>query len=158
MTTKATVQAQRVRDVMSKDVVYVDCHDEVHEALDLMVENRVNALPVVNGKLKCVGMISTSDLVDIAREVNEDLLHLDELSSFQDAWLIEKLRQEFGETSLKTIMSQNVESIGPEATVNEAAQDMLRHNVHRLPVVDADGRLLGIVSTMDILRVLAQGL
>ena len=157
MSTKAFVPTRRIRDIMSKEVVYIDCGDTVHEALNLMVENRVSALPVVNGKLQCVGMISTSDLVGIARDVNEDLLDLDELTSLRGAWLVDKLRQEFGDTSLVDLMSLDVETVGPETTINEAAREMLRYQVHRLPVVDQKKRLLGIVSTMDLLQVLAEG-
>lgn len=156
MTKKPHVQSRRVKDIMSKEVVYVDVADTVHEALNLMVENRVAALPVLDGKGHCVGMLSTSDLVEIAREVNEDLLHLDEISSLSGGWLIEKLGQGLGESTIEELMTAGVETISSEATVSHAAREILRHHVHRLPVVDHDGRLLGIVSTMDILAVLAE--
>lgn len=157
MTHTPQVKARRVKDVMSNDVVYVDIADTVQEALSLMVENRVAALPVVNGKGHCVGLLSTSDLVDIARDVNADLLHLDELTSLSGRWLVDKLGQEFGDARLGDLMSVDVETIGPETPVSEAAREMLRHQVHRLPVVDQQGKLLGIISTMDILAVLAEG-
>ena len=151
------VQSMRVRDIMSKEVVYVDSADSVQDALDLMAENRVAALPVVDGKLHCIGMLSTSDLVDVARDLSDDLLHLDELSSLTGGWLINKLGQDFGEKRLQDLMSIDVETIVQEATIGKAAQEMLRHQVHRLPVVDDHDRLIGIVSTMDILEVVAEG-
>jgi CBS domain-containing protein len=48
-------------------------------------------------------------------------------------------------------MTSPVASIGPEATLVDAARAMLRHRVHHLPVVDDEQRLVGIVSTMDLL-------
>ena len=153
--TSAKVQSMRVRDVMSKEVVYVDSADSVQVALDLMAENRVAALPVVNGKRHCIGMLSTSDLVDVARDLSDDLLHLDELSSLTGSWLVNKLGDDFGEKQLKDLMSYDVETISQEATIGTAAREMLRHQVHRLPVVDDHDRLIGIVSTMDILEVVA---
>lgn len=157
MTQNQLVQARRVKQIMSKEVVYVDCADTVQEALNLMVENRVAALPVVDGNRRCVGMLSTSDMVDVARDVNEDILHLDELTSLTGGWLVERLRQDLGESSIEELMTIGVETITPEVTIEQAARDMLRHHVHRLPVVDQEGRLVGIVSTMDILAVLAEG-
>ena len=156
MTKSTSVESRRVRDIMSKDVVQVDLADSVQEALNLMVENRVAALPVVDSKGRCVGMLSTSDLVDTTRELNQDLLHLEEITSLSGGWLIDKLSQEFGEKSLQDLMSGDVETISPEATVDMAAREMLRHQVHRLPVVDQQQRLVGIVSTMDLLAVLAE--
>ena len=157
MTSNTKVRSLRVGDIMSKEVVYVDCADTVQEALNLMVENRIAALPVVNSRLHCVGMLSTSDLVGIARDLSEDLLHLDEITSLTGGWLVNKLGEEFGDKRLEDLMTAGVETIEREATVGKAAREMLRHHVHRLPVVDQGGRLLGIVSTMDILAVLAEG-
>jgi CBS domain-containing protein len=151
------VQSRHVKDIMNKEVVYVDIADTFHEALNLMVENRVAALPVLDGKGHCVGMLSTSDLVDVALEINEDLLHLDETMTLNSGWLVEKLLRDLGESDIKELMTINVETIGPEMTVEHAAREMLRHQVHRLPVVDHQGSLLGIVSTMDILAVVAEG-
>ena len=54
-------------------------------------------------------------------------------------------------------MSVDVETIEQEATVGTAAREMIRHQVHRLPVVDQQSRLIGIVSTMDILKAVAEG-
>jgi CBS domain-containing protein len=156
MTHSPHVQARRVKDIMSKEVVYVNVGDTVQEALDLIVENRVAALPVLDGKGLCVGMLSMSDLVDIAREVNEDLLHLDEITSLSGGWIVEKLRHGLGESSIMELMTVRVETIRSEATVRHAAREILRHHVHRLPVVDHEGRLLGIVSTMDVLAALAE--
>jgi len=156
MTHNSQVQSRRVKHVMSKDVVYVDLADTVHEAINLMVENRVAALPVLDGRGHCVGMFSTSDLLEIAREVNEDLLLLDEISSLSGGWLVEKLKQGLGESRIEELMTSGVETIDSEATVSHAARELMRHHVHRLPVVDKSGRLLGIISTMDIVAALAE--
>src|SRR3954454_9825727 len=54
--------------------------------------------------------------------------------------------------NVKHIMTWPVFSIGPDATVLQAVQLMLRHKISGLPVVDADGKLLGIVTEGDFLR------
>ena len=52
-----TTNELRVKDVMSKHVVAISPADTLHEALELIVENRVSALPVVDGRERCVGML-----------------------------------------------------------------------------------------------------
>ena len=66
----------RVQDVMSRDVVSVGLNDTLHAALELIVENRVSALPVVNGRGQCVGMLSTSDLIDLTHELDDELQNI----------------------------------------------------------------------------------
>ena len=68
------VYEKRVKDVMSRDLVTIDAKDSVHEALQLMAENKVAALPVVDRQGRCVGIISTSDLVDVTRDLEAVVL------------------------------------------------------------------------------------
>ena len=52
-------------------------------------------------------------------------------------------------------MSDSVVTVGLETSIQKAAQEMLRNHVHHLPVVDTEDRLIGIISTMDILAAFA---
>jgi CBS domain-containing protein len=54
-------------------------------------------------------------------------------------------------------MTSNVATTAPDAPLVDAAREMLRQHVHRLPVVDASGQLVGIISTMDVLKAFANG-
>ncbi len=60
-----SIQQRRVKDIMSRDVVTLDPEDKITEALELLVANRVSALPVVDKRKKCIGILSTSDLIDL---------------------------------------------------------------------------------------------
>jgi len=151
------VYSRRVKAVMSKDVVTVHHMDSVHEALVLMSENRVSALPAVDGHGRCTGIISTTDLVDLTRELDEDLEELERADVVMGQWLFEKLKDDIGHQSVNEAMSRDVATIGPEALLVEAAHEMRRHRVHHLPVVDENKKLLGIVSTMDLLDALVEG-
>ena len=153
----AELSKLRVRDVMNRDVVAINPDDTLHEALDLIVENRVSALPVVNGHDQCVGMLSTSDLIELTHDLDDEIQNLGRAEPSQRPWLVEQLSQALGAERVSEQMTPDVETINPEVTVPEAAAAMLRNRVHRLPVTDAGGRLLGIVSTVDIMRVVANG-
>jgi CBS domain-containing protein len=146
---------RRVKEVMARDVVYVDPQDTIEEALALLIENRVSALPVVNGRQQCVGVLSTTDLIGLARELGDEVADLSQVSEASRGWLLEKMEQHgMTKQKVREVMTTEVVSTGPEATLAQAARAMVRNRVHRLAVVD-DNRLVGILSTMDILEAFA---
>ena len=147
------IKSRRVRDIMSRQVVSIHHKETLHEALQLMTENRVAAIPVVDSHDHCVGVLSASDLVDVTREVDDELF-THEGDSSPHGWLIGLLADSLGHRHIDSVMTSNVASIGPEASIVEASGEMLRNHVHRLPVVEKHGHLLGIVSTTDILQAL----
>jgi CBS domain-containing protein len=154
---KTNVYRLRVKDMLTKAVVAVNAEDTVQEALRFMVENRVSALPVVNGNEICVGILSATDLMGLTRDLNEDLSEMGSLE-FTPQRLIDQLaEQDFGRRRVHELMTEVVETIGPEATLVEAARAMLRQQVHRLPVVNERQRLMGILSTTDIVAAFADG-
>lgn len=153
----AEMNKLRVRDIMNRDVVAVNPDDSLHEALDLIVENRVSALPVVNSHNQCVGMLSTSDLIELTHDLDDELQNLGRAEPSQRPWLVEQLSRALGGERVSEQMSPDVETISPEVSVPEAAATMLRNRVHRLPVTEANGKLLGIISTVDIMRIVANG-
>ena len=147
----------RVKDVLVKDVVYVNPTDSLDETLNLMVENRVSALPVIDGHRRCVGFISATDLLDLTRELGDELNALEPVTGLTRQLLTEKL----GESGLmnrqvKELMSDAVFSVALEDPLANAARELIRNRVHRLAVVDAQNQLKGIVSMTDILRAFAE--
>ena len=146
-----------VREIMSRDVVALGASDTIHEALTLMGENRVSALPVVDTKNRCVGILSTSDLVDMTRDIDDDIYHLDLVDPSSRRFLLNKLAHSMGTESVQSFMSEAVATVTPETTLAHATREMLRNRVHHLPVVDLNEHLIGIISTMDVLSEFADG-
>ena len=128
-----------LRGVMTRAVVSVRPEQPVDEALQLLVENAVSGLPVVDAEHRPVGMLSRADLLEE---------HLDAL-----------LVGEGGQPArVRDVMTGHALTLPETASVREAALLMGNYAVHRVPVVDASGRLVGIVSTLDVLRWLARAL
>ncbi len=149
---------RRVKHVMSKVVVSASANDTLHEALALMDENRLSTLPVVDQRDRCVGIISATDLVELTRDLEQEISDLGRVSDVSRQWLLEKLTEhDLGKQTLASRMTSSVMSIQPEATLVAAASEMLRHRVHHLPVLDEHGHLLGILSTMDVLSAFVEG-
>lgn len=145
------IYKRRVKDIMSREVVTVFAGDTIHEALKLMGENRVSALPVVDTHDRCVGILSTSDLVDMTRDIDDDIYELDLVDSTSRRFLLDKLAHSMGSESVQSFMSEAVTTVGAETTIGKATREMLRNRIHHLPVVDEADRLVGIISTIDIL-------
>lgn len=154
---RTNVYGQRVKDVLSKEVVAVNADDTVQEALRLMVENRVSALPAVNAKEVCVGILSATDLMGLASDLNEELSQMEAVEFTPQSLIDQVAEQDFGRRRVHELMTEVVETIGPEATLVEAARAMLRQQVHRLPVVNERQRLVGIISTTDVVAAFADG-
>ena len=144
-------QKRLVKHLMTPDVVTLSPDDSIHDALELLVSNRVSALPVVDKRRNCVGILSTTDLVDFTRDVDEELHYVDELDASSRGWLVSKLLHVLGDETVGSYMSDDVATVGLESPLSKAAQIMVRNRVHHLPVVDHHGHLAGILSTMDIL-------
>ncbi len=149
------VYSRRVKDLMTRDTVTLNAEDTIHEALLLMGENRVSALPVLDRRNRCVGILSTTDLVDMTRDVDDDIQQLDLVDPVSRKFLVDKLADSLGSEKVQTYMSEAVSTVGPETLVGKATREMLRNRVHHLPVVDHDERLVGFISTMDLLGAFA---
>lgn len=145
---------RRVKDVMRKHVVAVNVQDTVHDALGLMLENKVFALPVLDHRGHCVGMLSSRDFVNMTHDLDEDF---HDVSHDSEVWwgvFMRNLSENIGDQSVMDLMTEEVVSVSADDLVVHAASVMLAARVHRLPVLDGEKRLLGIVSATDVLRAL----
>lgn len=150
--------AMRVKEVMVKGVVSVGPKDSLDDALALLIENRVSGLPVVDSRRRCVGVLSTTDLLGPASELGERPRGIGRNDESMKAWLLETAdRNDLSKRRVEEVMTPDVVAIGPESSLAQAAREMVRSRVHRLAVLDDEKRLLGIVSTMDVLDAFAAG-
>lgn len=147
----------RVRDVMTKPVVIVSPEDSLHSCIARMSENRVYALPVVDRHEKCRGIISSSDILQVTRDLDDDLHEMQKADAATGKWMLAQIREEVGNRKVSDIMNEDVATVHKDTRIAKAARDMLRNGVHRLPVIDAHNRVVGIVSTSDILAAFVDG-
>lgn len=130
----------RVSELMQTEVQTVPSDAVVNDAVVVLAESRVSALPVVDGTGRMVGVISSTDVL-ASEEEAEDGKARDTL---------------FEKTLVRDLMTPRPLTIAPDAEVKEAAQQMLYADVHRLFVTQGD-RLIGVISTTDIMRAVATG-
>lgn len=127
----------RVSDLMQSNLVTVPADGMVSEAVIALADSHVTGLPVVDAAGRLVGVLSTSDI----------LTALAERDPSEESALFEG-------TLVRDLMTPKPMTIAPQASVREAAQQMLYANVHRL-FVERDGELLGVVSQSDVVRAVA---
>jgi len=147
----------RARDVMNREIVCVRASDSLEEVERVLADARVSGVPVLDDEDHVLGVLSTKDLVRRhaeAAEVPEDLGFQDTVLDADDTEPVAYRRSESGAPCAGDVMTTEVASVGPDTSLAEVARTMVQREVHRVPVVDG-GRLVGIVSTMDILRPIA---
>lgn len=135
-----------VRDVMTRTVVALGQEAGFKEIARTMKQWKVSALPVLAGEGRVVGVVSEADLLAKEEFRGSDPRGSDELGELAG-------RDKAGAVTAKDLMSAPAVCVHEDATVAEAARIMARRRVKRLPVIDGEGRLRGIVSRRDLLSV-----
>ncbi|MGW5345627.1 CBS domain-containing protein [Streptomyces sp. NPDC004050] len=135
-----------VADVMTTRVIAVTPSTGFKDIAAAIERWKVTALPVIEGEGRVVGVVSEADLLP-KEEFHE-----------HRPGLIEQMRRlgdtaKAGSTRAEDLMTTPAITIRPDATLPQAARLMADRHVKRLPVVDADGTLKGIVSRADLLKV-----
>jgi CBS-domain-containing membrane protein len=133
---------------MTQDVATVEEHASFKEVATRLTDRRVSALPVLDRQGRVVGIVSEADLM-LKEEFPEGP---PEARLFHGRGRRETRAKVAGGTAAELMTSPAV-TIGPDASVAEAARLLHRHRIKRLPVVDPAGPLLGIVSRADLLKV-----
>jgi CBS domain-containing protein len=127
-----------VADLMKTDLKTVLYTQTVGEALAILADNHISGLPVIDPHEKLLGVVTAADILEGLAESPDP--------EARDTLL--------DETLVREVMTPLPRTIGPDATVRDAAQQMLYLEVHRL-FVEEHGRLVGVISTMDLVRGLA---
>ena len=132
------LEKTKVKDLMTKDVLTVDCDEATVFAFEKLMKHKISAMPVLN-EGKMVGIVTATDL-------GHNLI----LDKYQ-----------YG-TKVKAAMVNNVACISSEDTIKDAISLMFNEApgdsiINQLPVVD-DGELVGIISDGDIIKFIKKNL
>jgi CBS domain-containing protein len=145
---RATRHVPRVRDVMTTSVVTVDRLTPYSEILRLITEHRISGVPVLTMGRHVGGVVSEADLL----AAEDPDARRARLQAQTPRRLPGRKMRQVG-LAAETLMTTPAVTINPDATIPRAARVMDTHQVRRLPVVDQDGKLIGIVSRRDLLSV-----
>lgn len=118
----------KVLHIMSEPPIVIHYSASLSEAARLMYDNRIGSIMVVDDRGTLVGILTERDLLRLvatSRACRDEPLHM--------------------------IMTKNPVTIGPDASVIEALKKMREYGIRHLPVVDREGKPIGMVSVRDII-------
>lgn len=150
MRTKTRVTAN---DVMTKEPICVDAGIGIRQLAQLFEEHEISGVPVVSGNGKLIGVVSQTDLIRRCSEGTPDA---------PPGYLFELLSDEAGEDVelvpeplivVGDFMTADPVTVGPDEPAGEVAQRMAEHHIHRIVVVDEESVPIGIITTLDLLKV-----
>lgn len=131
-----------VRDVMSRRVVFIDLDDTVEAIARVFRERAFHHAIVVDADMRVAGVVSDRDVLKVTSPFVATLA--------ERPMDLQTLRK-----PAHQLMTRHPVTIEPEASISEAAQRMVDNRCSCLPVVDSHGHAVGIVTSRDVLRVVA---
>jgi len=141
--------------IMTRNPITVSGDTEIFKAARLLLDRRINGLPVVDDSGRLVGILCQSDII-----AQQKKLPVPSFFSFLDGYIslssmkgIEKEVRKIAATTVADAMTPNPVTVSPDSAIETVAALMVDHNFHTLPVV-AGERLVGVIGKEDILRTL----
>jgi CBS domain-containing protein len=117
----------QVREIMTSPAKVIDQNSSIKELAEKMREDDVGALPVCDGE-RLLGMVTDRDIVTRAVAIDKKL----------------------SDCSIREVMSEKVAFVRDDDDVSEAERKMSQHQIRRLPVIDRNDKLVGMVTMADL--------
>jgi CBS domain-containing protein len=148
-----------VRDVMSTNLFTVRPDASVNDAADVLADKGISSLPVVDDAGKLVGILRDDDLI-----ASEARVHVPTFFNFLGLGVpfpgemkhLEHELKKIAGASVRDVMDDAPPTIGPDESLEDVATLMHERNVNSVPVVDADDKVVGIVTRADLVRDIAR--
>ncbi|MFA0834196.1 MAG: CBS domain-containing protein [Methanobacterium formicicum] len=156
----------KIQDAMEKNVIKFQVDDRIVDVAGSLRENKISGAPVMNKEDQLVGIISEGDIMRLL-EIHSPHIRLILPSPLDLIELPVRMKYEMDEIAedmnkaasvlIGEIMTKKVVTIDPDSDISDAAQLMDTHDVKRLPVVDSDGKMVGIITRGDIIGAMVRG-
>ncbi len=148
------------RTIMSTEVIAIPDNATLEGAINLLSKHKISGVPVLDRDNAVVGIISEKDIAAFSEQ--EKIIPFTRLTGFarhnpefRDIAVLRKSMELLAQTPVQKVMTANVITAPEETPIAALAQMMNRSRINRIPVVDADGRLKGIVTRADVVKFLA---
>src|ERR1041385_1829587 len=154
----------KVKDVMRTHVVVLPHNAGLNDVLEKFLKHHLDSLPIIDAAEHVVGFITIDDLVDIFLPRYHELLR--DFAALEDKGQLTSLfNQAFVGLDVAheklilaaDVMTSDIRWIQSEASLLEAASDLQLQNYERLPVVDEDQKLVGLISDFEVILALLRG-
>lgn len=143
----------QVKDIMMKPVISVKEDTTLQDLATIFVEKKISGVPVVDEQEHVVGIISEGDLLKQQTPLTSPMFFMLLDAAIPVNFLhYKEHKNEILATRVGELMTKSVMTVRHDKEVSEAAKMMLNHKINRLPVVDDEDKLIGIITRQDIIR------
>ncbi len=143
----------KVKDFMITDVISASKENTIKDVMKILVTNKIGGVPIVDNKGILLGIVSDGDII---RNINPKEGKMYDLISYVFYLKREELEEEIGsikDTSIMTIAKcKDIYCVSPEDTMEKVLSIFSKHNFKKIPVVDKDRRVVGVISRGDVIR------
>jgi CBS domain-containing protein len=147
----------QARDIMTTEVLTVSPETSISEMSKILENRKIGGVPVLDKGGRLVGVITQSDLVERARDLElPPAINILDFHIYLQipSHLFHKVEKMLG-TTVGDCMTENPVTVTPDTPVSKVASLMAKQKVHTIPVV-AGEKLVGIIGKMDLVRAMAQ--
>jgi CBS domain-containing protein len=145
----------KVKDIMTKELITVSPETEIVNAAKILLEKRINGLPVIDASGRLVGVLCQSDLV-----AQQKSIPIPSVFTLMESYIpltpikrIDKEVEKIAALTVKQAMTPSPVTVGPETDIADVAKLMVDKKYHTLPVMEGD-KVVGIVGKEDVLKTL----
>lgn len=145
----------KVKDIMIKEVKSILPDTNAKEALDLIEKMKISGLPVIDKSGKLVGMFTEKEILSYVLPS-----YLDKVGDFvyeEDSKVTKKKFIGLSKIKVSQMMRKQVVTTTMDASLCEAAKIMLVEKARRVPVLNKNGKVIGIIARCDVLKALEEG-
>ena len=145
----------KVKDIMTTELITVSPETEVVKAAKILLDKRINGIPVVDENEKLVGILCQSDLIAQQKRlpIPSFFTFMDGIFSTSSTKQMEKQVQKIAAITVAQAMTPNPVSVESDMGIEVVAGLMVDSGLHTIPVLH-EGKLVGIVGKEDILKTL----
>ncbi|MCM8795295.1 MAG: CBS domain-containing protein [Candidatus Omnitrophica bacterium] len=140
----------KVKEVMTKELISIKPNGSAKDALDLLFKMHISGLPVIDEEGKLVGMFTEKDVLTYILPS-----YIDKVGRFvydENPKSIKKKFLELGNIRVSQLMRRDVITTAEDASCCEVARIMLTQNVRRIPVLNKEKKVVGIITREDIIK------
>ena len=140
----------KVKEIMTKDVTSITPDTNAKEALELLLKMQISGLPVIDKENKLIGMFTEKDILRVILPS-----YIEKVGRFiyeEDPKATRKKFQDLKDLLVTKLMRKDVVTVDEDASLCEVTRLMFTQKVRRIPVLDKEKKIVGIVAREDIVR------
>ncbi len=138
------------KDIMTKKVITISKDATLAELAKLLIKNKISGVPIVDKREELVGIVTEADLIikesNLPFPLSFSFAFLESYESYT------KSTKEYLETRVEEVMSTNVKTAREDMPISKVVNIMINNNINRIPILNNDGKLTGIITRADIVK------